>query len=878
MTRRSLGVLACVAGLALAAALPPADESGFKRFLAQQTEAAKVAQRKKDHDAAAAAWLAVLEMDPASLAALEGLAESARAKGDADAETFWRTELEAALVRAIAAGDKALEKNLAKHAPRLGELDPQHGRADALMAEYSAAQAALGEAYLADAFYANAQLAWQRRLSLCAPGSAEAALAREALARIAKEGGDEVAGRFDAVALAGDKDQAWIEEFDRKTSKWSQAARWETPHYRIKTSAGWRLGTEVAGVMERVNAYYREIWGIVPDPKPDDARAIEGLRDLNITPIDVNIYGEHEEYARRSGAPDWSGGVYTGSEVATYDHGVGGGKNSNATLTTLFHEASHQFMDVAVGSVPSFVNEGVASLFEGIEILSNGTIRRDLPVGHYLSPLADKLKKGTAKPLREIFNAQENKPEQYEYRWGVMYFLRNYVDDQGAYAYRDRLQDYIWEFKKGSPGDMVEHFTKFVIDEVPVQGIETFAQFEAVWKKWIVDLADEQTRSDKRLIEFRKKGLDATGHGEHESALKFYDKALDLDPDDLETLWGVAVSAEALGRADRATAGFRRFVELCSETDARRGEALGKIAKLDPHESDAADARRALAGGMAGLALEYDRAGLPRMALRCAKHVLSVDPFEPGSRALVTRLERDKGLTVDRWRRLFNGFDLEGWYGVEGGGSFHVADGKLVADSARVDGAAGAAGAGGKGGGAGKEGGKGGAGGSGGEGAGGTVEAGESATYQALMVDRKVDGDWSLQARIETEAGWEIVGLCFGAKDSDHYEAVVLRHTGDGVNNVDFGTFAAGNWSFGRTDGSVKAKYDPSKGVLLRIDVRGKSVAVTVDGQSVKGIVNKVSMQAIKYPLAALRGDIGLLASRGVTRFSDVRLLSGGGR
>ncbi len=845
-------------------ASPAADESGFKRFLVQQTEAAKAAQRRKDHDAAAAAWAAVLEMDPASLAAIEGLADTARAKGDVDAEVFWRTELEASVLRAVAGGDKAQEKNLARIAARLVELDPQHGLGDAHMEEYSAVQAALGEAYLAEGFYSNAQLAWQRRLSLCAPGSTQAAAARDALARIAKEGGDEVAGRFDPIALAGDKDQVWIEEFDKKTSKWSSAARWDTPHYRIKTNAGWRLGTEVAAVMERVNAFYREIWGIVPDPKPADAKALVGLRDLNITPIDVNIYANRPEYLQRAGTgpQDWSGGVFKGSEVDTYSSSDGG-KSNNTTLTTLFHEASHQFMSVAVGEVPSFVNEGVASLFEGIEILSNGTIRRDLPVGHYLSPLSEKLKQGSARPLREIFNAGENKPELYAYRWGIMYFLRNYVDAQGEYVYRNRLQDYIWEFKKGSPGDMVEHFTGFVLDGVKVQGIETFAQFEAVWKQWILDLAEEQRTSDKRLNEFRRKGMDSTARGEHEGALRFYDKALDLDPDDLECLWGVAVSSEALDKADRATANYRRFIGLSDEADSRRAEAAGKLALLDPHDGEVIDARRSLAGGMAAIALEYDRTELPRMALRSAKRVLSVDPFEPGSRALVTRLERDKGITVDRWRRLFNGFDMAGWYGVEGKGSFFVADGKLVNDSKRVE----------------KKAPAGGAPGAGGAGAGAGAAGSDTATYQALMVDRKVDGDWSLEARIECDPGWQIVGLCFGAKDSDHYEAIVLRHSGDaGINNVDFGTYATGDWTFPRTDGSVKAKYDAAKGVLLRIDVRGKSVSVSVDGVPVKGIVNKVSQLAIKYPLAALRGDIGLLASRGVTRFSDVRLLSGGGR
>jgi hypothetical protein len=36
--------------------------------------------------------------------------------------------------------------------------------------------------------------------------------------------------------------------------------------------------------------------------------------------------------------------------------------------------------------------------------------------------------------------------------------------------------------------------------------------------------------------------------------------------------------------------------------------------------------------------------------------------------------------------------------------------------------------------------------------------------------------------------------------------------------------------------------------------------------------VGKKYVTGVKYPLAALRGDIGLLGSNGTTTFSDVRL------
>jgi tetratricopeptide (TPR) repeat protein len=867
-----------LAGLALlpAAAPPAGDDTGFRRFREQQVGAAKAAVRAKDWAKAEAAWSALLELDPRSLDALDGLAEVGKLAGDRDAELLARVELNGPLAAAVAAGETSRERDLARSIERLAQLDPAPGEADQLMAAYAAAQAELARHYVEGGFVANALAAWQRAELAAHPGSAEALAAQAGLAQTLASAPDEVAQRFDAVAAPGGPDAAWIAEHDRKTAKWSQAARWETPHYRIKTTAGWRIGTEVASSMERVQAFYREIWGLIPDPPPEHPSP--ELRNLAVTPLDINIYGTLKEYRTRAGegAQDWSAGNYNGSELNTYNPVSEGGKGTRSLMTTLFHEASHQFMHVAVGDVPSFVNEGVASLFEGIEVLSNGSIRRDLPVPGRLVPLAEKLEKGTAMPLRDVFNARENKPELYDYRWGVMYFLRMYVDATGNYVFRARLQDYIYEFKKGSPGDMVEHFTHFVLEQVKAPEIDTFDRFEAIWKQWIINLAAELKTADKRLEEYDAKGRMASMKDEPDVALRWFEKALDVDADDLEALWGTGEVCTKLAQAagegpvatalrDRALLAFRRFADLAPEEEERRSKAVERANALDPQKAAFADARRELAGGMAALARKYDEEQLPRMAMLCARSVLAVEPFDPSARALLTRLERDTGLSIVRWQRLFNGFDLDGWYSAEGSGSFFVDGGTLLNDSARVaairdkkkgDDGAGDAGA--------------------------APAEDEGITYQALLLDRKVDGDFTLQARIQTGADWKITGLIFGARDTDHYEAIVLRNRpgdekgpgGKALNNVDFGSYDSGAWTF-RGDGSIKAEYDAAAGVVLRLDVRGRAVAVSIDGTPVTPIVGGQFAKSIKYPQGALRGDVGLLGSHGVTRYTDIRLRAG---
>lgn len=832
------------AGLFLALLALPGDESsGFERYVQKQTDAAKAAVRRKDWDAARQAWEGLLELDPGSVAGLAGLADAAQAAGDVDGELLARTQLLDVLVDAVSLGQTEHAKALAATRERLAAIDPLAERMPELLQAWSDAQRQLALDYEAEGFPANAITCWGARQRLELPGSAGRAEAAENITRLLRSSPAYVALRFDPGLLPEPRNEAWIAEVDRKSAKFSNALKRETPHYRIKTNAGWRMLEAAAGAMEQVHAFYREIWGVMPDPPP--AKKPEGLREFAIPFLEVQIFATRDEYIHRtgSGKSDWSGGHFNGSQVNTYDQGEGGGKNGiPATMSVLFHEASHQFMQVCVGTTPGFVNEGVASLFEGIELLPNGDVRRDLPVPHYLIPLAQALREGSARSLRSVFGAHENEPDLYKYRWGVFYFLRMYADDRGRYPFRDRLVDYIYEFKRGELGDLVEHWEQFLLQPAALPGLEDFDAFERTWRAWILGLDEELRASEKRLAGFRKAAV-AELHYRPDKAIEICEQALDIDPDDVEVLHIVARACDTLEQKDRALATWRRVRDQLDPEDARCKAAVERIAALDPLLGRPEDARRELVGGMAQLALDRDGAGQPLMAMHVAHAVLAHDPFEASSRALLGRLERETGRSTVRWQRLFNGFDLQGWYGLEGGKeAFFVRDGALACDSTRVKGAAG-----------------------------GAADPG-AVLYHALLAARQVQGDWAFEALIRAGEDWQIAGLVFGAKDSAHYEAIVLRRGQDEFNRVDYGSMTEAAWQFPHADGAIKAKYDPVAGTHLRVEVRGRQVSVWIDGELLKPIVGKKLVPSIKYPLTALRGDIGLLGSRGTTTFTDVRL------
>jgi tetratricopeptide (TPR) repeat protein len=837
------------AGLCFALLLAPlvsagvvGAESGYDQFVQSQADVAKKATRSKDWDTAAAAWTAVLEVDPHSLAALEGLVDVATLRGDIDAEALARREFNWQLTSRVQDGENRLARTLSKSSDRLSEIDPFAGEAADLLGDFSDARAELGAAYLEAGLFANSLSAWITRFEMVPSGSEESVVALEAIRRCLAEG-DDFVGRLGLAPdlSAGDRDAAWIAEFDRKTTKWSRAGEWKTPHYRIKVAGNWKLGEAIAKTMEQAHAFYREVWGIIPDPAPK--RVDKSLRKINITTIAVNIFETHALYLKRTGAPEWSGGQFTGGSVDTYDHGNGSG-SWRSTLKTLFHEASHQFMSEAVGAPPSFINEGVACLFESIEILPNGTIRRDLPTKRYLTELSKTLRRSRSFDLSYVMDPKNgNEPDFYAPRWGLIYFLRMYVDEQGAYVYRDQLEKYIYDFKRGSLGNMVEHFESFFVEPFELPGITNFADFTKVWRQWILDLDEAGRNNNARVAGFRKKARMGGIRKEWKTALAFHERVLDIEPDDAESVWGVARAARELGQIDRAVFMARRLTDLIDPEDDRHADASELHEQLDELSRDWSEPRRRLVGGMAGLAMRYDREEMPLMAMRVAQDVLDIDPYDASSRALVGRLEKQTGRSVIRWQRLFNGIDLTGWYGATTAAAFFVRDGQLVADYNRVA---------------------------------GTDDDGQGVSlYQTIFLERAVQGDWSMEVRIRTGYDWEIAGLCFGARDNEHFEGVVLRRGPDGTNRVDFGSFN-GSWNF-RGDGSYKADYDPTrrKGTLLRVDVRNREVSVSIDGVPLKPVVDGRTQDFIQYPMSALRGDAGLLVSKGVTRFTDLRLLAG---
>jgi len=659
------------------------------------------------------------------------------------------------------------------------------------------------------------------------------------LTRIKKEGGNELAVADEtggADPLAGVTPE-WVAQNDPLHAEWDKAWELETEHYKVKTNAGYRVLMTTAHAMEQVQVFYR---------------LYHQFRTKNekIPIANVWIFKNRDEYKTLGHQPiDWAAGHWDGSSVVTYDpRGEGSDAGLADLLNTLFHEASHQFTSLAGGGgVPSWLNEGMASFFEGTRLLSNGKLDWNLVASHRLYPLVDDLKAGTNKLADVIQGNVEDYRVYYPWGWGICYYLYNAEDGEGHLVYRASMREY---FQKYTSDKHLERFVEYFVTAPKLAGVATIEDFEKRFRTWILELADADQGKVDIARKFEERGDQQAHLKDWQRAVEFYSRSLERDPDYPEVLWKLAGSLEHAGETDRAAGVLRqwltvlapRFVDGSADgvSIKRRAEALGRIPTLDTSAKRLAENRVKFHGDSLALAGEYDKAGFPRMALRVLRGPATTEPPSEKARELYFAIADKSGVSLESWRLIFNERDLKGFYGG-GEGDFKVEQGVLVAsisedqDNASKTGPA-----------TGENG-----------GAAGPSKAPDLFAFRRLFVDVEPAGDWSLAAEVLLDKSSTLAGLCFGKKADGRFCGVGLLPKG----YVDLATLGA-------TDGKplTRNKVELAGGWnKLRIDVAGTRVVVTLNGT-----------QVVDYQFetrAEIRGGFGLLAGIGKASFREIKVL-----
>ncbi len=682
----------------------------------------------------------------------------------------------------------------------------------------------------------------------------------ETIQRIASRPDPSLADSAQVKDLLEGISEEWIKEFDSKHNTWKTRSKHDGENYTTITDAGYEVMVRAAEAMENVNAFYRNFFDF-------------GKDGGSVPKIELRIFKTRDEYLKYGSSPaEWSGGQFTGGAVETF---IGDGGFSSM-MGVLFHEVGHQFVSLAAPGARATVwmNEGLATYFEGCRILANGSVQMNLPANHYLFAFTDRLDKGwmndytdgfdPANPTKtpEIAPSLEivigNKygwgPPWYAPVWAVTYFFFNYQDPvDGRFIYRRAFRDYtnagggrvgegavqkIEEVVLGQPAKPTPGVDFSKVAE-PVALPRTMKELNETWKEWLLNLRDEQSGRLEVKRPYGLWALNAVTRKENDYALEHFEKGLVETPDDPDFLTDFArFMAEDLKNTDRASKLMLQavrgleFAEEVDEAALKKADRL--LARYDPKWAVLSRIHEKLWASATGLAQRYLDEDYCKMAMDVAWRFgteLGVPDILPYFEEAVRR----SGKSIWLWKLAYNEKNLDGW--TSPGNVEFFAEGPVLRSSY------------------------------------GEYSTGDF-MYDYLLMDKVTSGDFSMEAEINTKVGdVSFCGFAFGKKGSLNSQAVVLfpggtdnQYTGNvkRAGSLDLTSFYG--------PGSYKIwRHNSVKGVFpgwntLRVDVSGRIVDIWFNGDLV--------MTHEFMNTDVLRGGFGLITGKGEARYRNIRYLS----
>ena len=841
------------AALAAAVFVPllHAQSTGFRRAL----KAGESAFERGDLERAGTEAMRALERDAKSVEAWNLFARWAEAMEDVDRQVWARhKELRNATIQ----GHDA--KELARLRETLEGLDDVAGDVLDLEARFVKKLVPLAEKYEKEG-RPHSAIRVHKEILAIAPTRTESA---DAIQRIASAPDPSLAADAKPKDLLADVSAEWVAEHDAAHADWSTKAKLERENYTTYTDAGYEVLVRSAEAMEQMNAFYRVFFEYGTEEHGG-----------SVPRIDLNIFKDRDEYLDLGIGPpvEWSAGHFTGGAVETYI-GAGG---FEGMVGTLFHEAAHQFVSLSTNAV-GWLNEGLASFFEGCRILPNGTVLMNLPANHRLFPLVERLRKGwmadhtdgidlddpsksnpeKAPTFRIVLeNRYQWGPPWYAPTWGVVYFLYNYQDPgDGRFVYRRAFREFI-DTSGGRSGEgAVENFEEVVLgqpaqvtkgyepedDAEPVRLPKTTSELDEVWKDWLLALADEASGRlpvEKPYLRWARYAID---RGDLADAQEHFEKGLVVTPESVDLLQEFAdflVERKDPDRATKLLAQAARVLEAADPVDEQRLKKIDRaLDKLDPRRKSLDRVRVELLASVESLVQRYLAAEHNHMAMDLAWR-FGTDFESPELFGLFEEALARAGRSAAIWKLAYNEENLDGW--DPSAKEIFEAAGELI-----------------------------------------DVGFGEYSRddfqYRFLTLNELTDGDFSMEAEMVVEPSQiTFCGIVFGRKsDTDFHAALVVPPStnADGKARrgfVDVASFYGGDSTYKTWIHSpiIEEDADTSRAERwrkLRVDVTGRVLDVWLDDEFVA---------THEFPSKeVVRGRFGLITGVGKSRFKNVRYLA----
>ena len=268
-------------------------------------------------------------------------------------------------------------------------------------------------------------------------------------------------------------------------------------HYQITTDVDRKLAKKIAEHMELVYAEY------------DRRLSAFHTRDSRAMPLYVlSTRAKYKRIMRSNfgiNAANTSGMFFVnerGPMLATWVQG----QSRTRLFATLRHEGFHQFAWVRIGQdLPPWANEGLARYF-GDAIVVRGKFRTGLASGARVRHIQAAIKNGEHIGFRELLNmpteewgnrvigGNSQTALQYDQAWSIVHFLIN--AKRGKYA--GPFIDYLKLISKG-----------FVTEDAFSRafGTRNYDKFEAVWKRYMLELKPDPVSTAVRRLHFLSAGL-----------------------------------------------------------------------------------------------------------------------------------------------------------------------------------------------------------------------------------------------------------------------------------------------------------------------------------------------------------------------------------
>ncbi len=210
--------------------------------------------------------------------------------------------------------------------------------------------------------------------------------------------------------------------------KGGNAFKVASKHYVVLTDVSEPFARDLSQRMEAVRKLYVKEFAALGKP-------LERAPSTLIVFRTQESFWKFNEYTRRSSMKHVAGYFDNTSKflVLWNDQSKGGqlaktGKDVPEVFQTLYHEGCHQYLDLLLGEIPPWINEGIASMYENLLVAGDSaTLRKDQDFIEYVQDAAQGVNlysHGPFKPIEAVMALDTHESLAYPYFCILQYFLR----------------------------------------------------------------------------------------------------------------------------------------------------------------------------------------------------------------------------------------------------------------------------------------------------------------------------------------------------------------------------------------------------------------------------------------------------------------------